>query len=91
MSIHTDLGSTALRATIATIFEEVASEQNRILAPLTDDLPLMTSGLDSLSFAIIVARLEERFGTDPFSGPGGQTLFPVTFGDLVRLYGRGES
>jgi Phosphopantetheine attachment site len=90
MNIQTDLGGTAHRATIATIFEEVAREHNRPLAPLTDDLPLMTSGLDSLSFAIIVARLEETFGTDPFSSPDGQTLFPVTFGDLVRLYGRGD-
>ena len=50
----------------------------------------MASGLNSLSFAIIVVRLEERFGTDPFSGPGGQALFPVTFGDLVRMYDRGD-
>jgi hypothetical protein len=88
MNIQTNPGGTALRAEIAAVFEAVAREQNRPLAPLTDDLPLMTSGLDSLSFAIIVALLEERFGRDPFSGPGGQALFPVTFGDLVRLYGR---
>ena len=47
----------SVRATIVSQFEVVAGEQQRRLAPLTDDLKLLQSGLDSLSFAIIVARL----------------------------------
>jgi acyl carrier protein len=65
------------------MFEEVAREQQRQLAVLTDDLKLLESGLDSLSFALIVARLEDTLGYDPFESAES---FPVTFGDFVRLY-----
>lgn len=75
----------SIRSTITTQFEQVATEQERKLAPLTDDLKLIDSGLDSLSFAIVVARLEDALGVDPFSSENA-TDFPVTFGDFVRLY-----
>jgi acyl carrier protein len=75
----------SIRSTITTQFEQVAAEQDRKLAALTDDLKLMDCGLDSLSFAIIVARLEDTLGVDPFSSD--QAIdFPVSFGDFVRLY-----
>lgn len=73
----------SLRATITSLFEEVAQEQQRKLAPLSDDLKLLQSGLDSLSFALIVARLEDALGFDPFESA---ETFPVTFGDFVQLY-----
>ena len=75
----------SIRTTITTQFEQVAAEQERKLATLTDDLKLIDCGLDSLSFAIIVARLEDALGVDPFSSDHA-TDFPVTFGDFVRLY-----
>jgi acyl carrier protein len=75
----------SVRATVAAQFEQVALEQKRKLARLTDDLKLLESGLDSLSFALIVVRLEEALGFDPFDVPA-QVYFPVTFGDFVRLY-----
>ena len=34
-----------------------------------DDLVLLDSGLDSLCFAILVARLEDELGVDPFRLP----------------------
>ena len=58
-----------------------------MLAPLSDQLKLVQSGLDSLSFAIIVARLEDSLGVDPFIAAETEVL-PVTFGDFVRLYER---
>ena len=67
------------------IFEQVAREQQRTLVPLSDDLKLSESGLDSLSFAIIVAKLEEEVGFDPFNSDE-PVDFPITFGDFVRLY-----
>ena len=73
------------RATIAAEVEQVAKEQNKRLAPLSDDLILLDSGLDSLCFAILVARLEQRLGFDPFSA-AEDVYFPVTFGDFVRFY-----
>lgn len=73
------------RTTIVAQFEAVADEQHRQLAPLSDDLKLLQSGLDSLSFAIVVARLEDELGVDPFNADDA-VEFPVTFGDFVRLY-----
>ena len=75
----------SLRSTISAQFEQVAQEQKRKLARLSDDLRLLDSGLDSLSFALIVARLEDQVGFDPFD-TDQDTKFPVTFGDFVRLY-----
>jgi len=65
-------------------FEQVAKQQKKKLAPLSDDLVLLDSGLDSLCLAIIVARLEDALGVDPFSADDSE--FPVTLGDFVRLY-----
>lgn len=73
------------RATIVATFKKVAAEQSKTLAALTDDLPLLESGLDSLCFAIIVVRLEDALGIDPFSA-AEEIEFPVTFGDFVRFY-----
>jgi hypothetical protein len=39
----------------------------------------------TLSFAVIVARLEDLLGIDPFNA-ADVLEFPVTFGDFVRLY-----
>ena len=64
---------------------QVAVEQKRKLARLSDDLKLLESGLDSLSFALVVMRLEEAVGFDPFDSTENIT-FPVTFGDFVKLY-----
>ncbi len=75
----------SFRSTIAAQFEQVAQEQNRKLAVLSDELKLLDSGLDSLSFALIVARLEDALGFDPFDTDAA-VKFPVTFGDFVRLY-----
>ena len=75
----------SVRATVASHFEQVALEQKRKLARLTDDLKLLESGLDSLSFALIVVRLEETLGFDPFDA-AEEMNFPVTFGDFVKLY-----
>ena len=74
-----------IRSEVVTQFTQVAIEQGLELARLTDDLELIQSGLDSLAFAIIVARLENALGLDPFSA-SEDALFPVTFGELVGLY-----
>ena len=74
-----------VRTEIVTQIEQVAREQDILLAPLTDGLELLNSGLDSLSIAIIVARLEDSLGIDPFTA-SEDAPFPVTFGDFVNLY-----
>jgi hypothetical protein len=75
----------SVRPIIAALFEQVAREQKRRLVPLSQDLKLLDSGLDSLSFALIVVRLEEALGFDPFDVDEAVN-FPVTFGDFVKLY-----
>jgi hypothetical protein len=75
----------SVRSIIVSQFEAVAGLQRRQLAPLADDLQLGQSGLDSLSFGIIVARLEDEFGFDPFNAARA-VEFPATFGDFVRIY-----
>jgi len=75
----------SVRSTVTARFEQLAREQKKTLAPLSDDLVLLDSGLDSLCLAIIVARLEDALGVDPFSS-GKDAEFPVTLGDFIRLY-----
>ena len=75
------------RANIEDQMRQVASEQAKTLSPLNDDLVLLDSGLDSLCFAIVVARLEDELGYDPFA-TSEDVHFPVTFGDFVRFYDR---
>jgi len=55
----------SIRLTILSQIENVAAEQKKKIAPLRDDLILTESGLDSLCFAILVARLEDELGADP--------------------------
>ncbi|HUB94705.1 MAG TPA: phosphopantetheine-binding protein [Stellaceae bacterium] len=74
-----------VRQAVLAQFEQVAKEQSKTLAPLSDDLVLLESGLDSLCFAIIVARLEDQLGFDPFSA-AEDIEFPTTVGDFVKFY-----
>lgn len=82
------VGTTTVRAIIVDQTNEVAREHAKILAPLHDDLVLLESGLDSLAFAVLVARLELILGIDPFTS-AEYTSFPVTFGDFVKAYENG--
>ena len=74
-----------VRSEILEHFKQVAHEQDRRLAPLSDELPLLESGLDSLCFAILVSRLESVLGVDPFSA-NSDASFPVNVGEFIRFY-----
>ncbi|WP_158815606.1 acyl carrier protein [Methylocapsa sp. S129] len=73
------------RSIIISQIQQVAAEQKKTLAPLTDDLSLLDSGLDSLCFAILVARLEDAIGVDPFTA-SAEVKFPNTIGELIAFY-----
>ena len=75
----------SVRSEVINQFVKVANEQSKRLAPLADNLSLLDSGLDSLCFAIIVARLEDSLGVDPLSA-SEDALFPVTLGEFVTFY-----
>jgi acyl carrier protein len=74
----------SVRSTVLSEIETVAAEQGKKLAPLRDDLHLTESGLDSLCLALVVVKLEDRLGCDPFSESEG--AIPVTLGEFLRLY-----
>jgi acyl carrier protein len=65
--------------------QQIAEEQKVVLPPLQDDLSLHETGFDSLAFAILVARLEDDLGLDPFT-LADDAAFPSTVGELVQAY-----
>jgi hypothetical protein len=77
-----------VKLTIMDQMAQIAREHGKSLAPLREDLVLLDSGLDSLGFAVLVARLEDRLGVDPFTA-AEDAQFPVTFGDFVKVYENG--
>jgi hypothetical protein len=50
-------------------FDQVARRQSIPMGPLTDDLALLDSGLESLGLAVVIARFEDEPGVDPFGAP----------------------
>lgn len=75
----------SIKLTITSQMQKIADEQEKKIAPLTDDLNLLESGLDSLCFAILVARLEDELGCDPFTA-SDDIQYPVTLGEFIRFY-----
>jgi hypothetical protein len=75
----------SIRDTIIEKVIQIADQQHKRLAPLTDDLALLESGLDSLFIGILAATLDDTLGIDPFAGDNEIDL-PVTLGDLITLY-----
>ncbi len=81
------MGFTAMdiRAVVIATIETVAAEQGRALRGLDDHLLLIESGLNSLCLAVIVAKLEDELGADPF-GADAALAFPETIGDFIKIY-----
>lgn len=75
----------SIKLTIMDEMARVAREHGKTLGPLNDDMALLDSGLDSLGLAVLVARLEDRLGLDPFT-TSDEVQFPVTVGDFVKAY-----
>ncbi len=75
----------SIRETVIAELQQIANASAKTLPPLTDDLVLVDSGLDSLTIAILVTRLEDALGADPFTDSEISSP-PVTFGEFVQLY-----
>jgi acyl carrier protein len=73
------------RSKIIAAIQQIAAEQQVTLPPLKDDLSLQETGFDSLAFAILVARLEDDLGIDPFT-ISEDASFPLTIGDFIKAY-----
>jgi hypothetical protein len=75
----------SVRLRIFEAMQQIASEQKLALPLLQDGLLLHETGFDSLAFAILVARLEDDLGVDPFT-IADTVAFPSTIGELVSAY-----
>lgn len=75
-----------MKEKIIEIMGEVAEASGLSLVEnINDNTVLLESGLDSLGFAILVARLEEELGYDPFIMMT-EPIYPRTLGELVAIY-----
>ena len=75
----------SVKLRIFAAMKQIADEQQITLPSLDDGLSLHETGFDSLAFAILVARLEDDLGIDPFT-ISEDAAFPLTVGDFVRAY-----
>ena len=75
----------SVKSKVIEAIKQIAKEQHVALPELTDELSLHETGFDSLAFAILVARLEDETGVDPFT-VSEDAAFPATVGDFVRAY-----
>jgi acyl carrier protein len=73
-----------IRETVYQQVRNVTERQHKTLQPLTDDLRMLESGLDSLCIAILIASLDDELDVNPFDSDAVE--IPVTFGDLVAIY-----
>ena len=73
-----------IRETILAIFAQVAKERD-VNLHIDEDTILLELGLDSLAFAIIVTRLDDALGYDPFS-LSNEAYYPVTLGEFITFY-----
>ncbi len=78
---------TDLRDMITTAIQETADIRGTEVVALVDETVLLESGLDSLGFAILVARLEEELGYDPFILMD-VPVYPRTLSEFVEIYQR---
>jgi acyl carrier protein len=73
-----------------TILEELTAlfeEDDLVVPELDDDTLLLETDLDSLGFAVLVTRLDELLGYDPFSVMD-EAVYPATLKEFVDLYER---
>ena len=75
----------SIKSAVISQIQQIRGETANDLPPLTDDLVLLDSGLDSLAIAILVTRLEDTLGIDPFTESDGASP-PVTLGEFIRFY-----
>ncbi len=71
------------------IFQEIrqiADEAGTTVARvLTRETEVFASGLDSMGFAVLVAKLEETLGYDPFVTMA-EPVYPRTLGEFIDVF-----
>ena len=74
-----------LKKKIIETIKTVAKENDCVLVDLKEETILLESGLDSLGFAVLVARLEDELGYDPFI-LNETAVYPKTLIQFIELY-----
>jgi acyl carrier protein len=75
-----------MRDKIKALFDEIWWDDKECEPPeLTDDTVLLDTGLDSMALGILVTRLDEELGIDPFIA-NDDAVYPRTFGEFVKVY-----
>jgi len=75
-----------LEHTIKKIFQDVMKDQKvELKSEITDETIIFETGLDSLGVAILVAKLNEQLGYDPFQLME-KAFYPETFKEFVDCY-----
>jgi acyl carrier protein len=74
-----------IREKILEVIHEAAAISGGDVGEINDSSVLLESGLDSLGFAILVSRLQEDLGFDPFAEMT-DAVYPTTFKEFVNIY-----
>lgn len=74
-----------IRGIILDTFKEVLAEEGFTAQDPADSDLLLETDLDSLGFAVLVARLEDKVGFDPFT-ISTSSYYPKTFGEFIQFY-----
>ncbi len=72
-----------VRKTVIDCLRETLKEEAQ--SPQCEITEMMDLELDSLAFAVLLGRLEDALGIDPFSDMS-EVVFPSTVGELVAIY-----
>jgi acyl carrier protein len=84
--MHSEDMKEEVRDQIEKLFlSELENKDSAGMMEVPDDLVLLDSGLDSIGFATLVAKLEEELGFDPFVQMD-EPVYPRTFGEFVEIY-----
>ena len=78
-------GRESVRDLVVAEIERLLSEEGVESPSLPDSADLLVAGVDSLGFAVLITRLEEALGVDPFLAIETAEM-PRTVADLVELY-----
>jgi aryl carrier-like protein len=74
-----------VREVIVGMLNDLLEEDDLEVPEWTDDTVLLDSGIDSLGFAVLVSRLEDRVGYDPFTLMK-EAIYPRTLREFVDVY-----
>jgi len=79
-----------MRDKIIDAFNEIWTDSKGTTPPhLNDDTVLLETGLDSMGFAVLIMRLDDILGFDPFSA-SSEAVYPRTFREFVEFYEMAE-